>query len=282
MMSTEISFGRKPRQKRLNLLYSPVMKKFSLALLLLAVLSGIAIFAMPKLGIADYVETHLELQEYEKSRESIPETTKKPAVLGASQAVSEAIAEIPNSINYDLPFIPQAPFANWDERHEDFCEEASLVMAAYYTETKQYTDLEAADELMNNLADWELTQFGSFKSTNNAETTEIGSIQLGLNIDIEKVDIKQIKQFLAEGRVIIAPTAGRELGNPFFQTPGPVYHMLLIKGYTENGQFVTNDPGTKHGADFLYDEQTLYDAIGEYQYIDGSVNTTIKEVLVVN
>lgn len=257
------------------------MKKITLILTGLALLTGVAYFALPKLNIVDYVENHLELQNYEKSRSNVPEPVKKPTVLGVSQDVSETQDKLPDNLNYDIPFIAQAPFANWDERHEEFCEEASLVMAAYYTESKQYTDLESADLLMNELADWELARFGSFKSTNNAETAELGREKLGLEIDIEEVDIEDIKRLLSDGHIVIAPTAGRELGNPFFQNPGPVYHMLVIKGYTADGQFVTHDPGTKHGEDYLYDEQVLYDAIGEYQHTDGSVDTTVKEVLVI-
>ena len=39
----------------------------------------------------------------------------------------------------------------------------------------------------------------------------------------------------------------------YYAHPGPVRHMLLIKGYDgERGVFITNDPGTRHGESFEY------------------------------
>ncbi len=39
--------------------------------------------------------------------------------------------------------------------------------------------------------------------------------------------------------------------------------MLVIKGYNKNG-FITNDPGTRRGADFAYSYETLEKAISDW------------------
>lgn len=53
------------------------------------------------------------------------------------------------------------------------------------------------------------------------------------------------------------------LGNPYFTPPGPIYHMLVIKGYNLT-EFITNDPGTRRGADYVYSYQTLMKAIHDW------------------
>ena len=55
-----------------------------------------------------------------------------------------------------------------------------------------------------------------------------------------------ITKELSEGRIVIVPTAGRLLKNPHFTASGPLYHMLVIKGFDDaKHTFITNDPGTR-------------------------------------
>ena len=74
------------------------------------------------------------------------------------------------------------------------------------------------------------------------------------------------------GRPVIVPAAGRLLKNPFFKQPGPYYHMLVIKGVTADGKFITHDPGTKRGADFLYGQEALYNAINDWDDARGTLS----------
>lgn len=53
--------------------------------------------------------------------------------------------------------------------------------------------------------------------------------------------------------------------NPNFKQPGPDQHMLVIIGFDPHKkQFITNDPGTKIGANYHYNYTTLYNAIRDY------------------
>ena len=82
---------------------------------------------------------------------------------------------------------------------------------------------------------------------------------------IKTVTVEEIKAQLNQGNLIIVPAAGRELGNPYFRQPGPIYHMLVIRGYDNDQQeFITNDPGTQYGKSYTYVYNTLYNAMVNY------------------
>ena len=51
--------------------------------------------------------------------------------------------------------------------------------------------------------------------------------------------------------------------NPNFTGNGPLYHMLVIKGFVDD-KFITNDPGTRNGADFVYTEANLMNSIADW------------------
>jgi len=53
----------------------------------------------------------------------------------------------------------------------------------------------------------------------------------------------------------------------------------VIKGFLSDGQIITNDPGTRKGADYLYDPQILLDAIHDWN--DGDVPRGEKNMIVI-
>jgi len=55
------------------------------------------------------------------------------------------------------------------------------------------------------------------------------------------------------------------LNNPNFKQPGPIYHMLVIKGYN-SWEFITNDPGTRKGNSFKYPYSTLINAVHDWNH----------------
>lgn len=88
--------------------------------------------------------------------------------------------------------------------------------------------------------------------------TEVVSVSHDLTLE-------DLRTALREGNIVIAPVDGRRLGNPHYTPPGPEYHMLVIIGHdVETGEFVTNDPGTRHGAGYRYAEDVLFDAMADY------------------
>lgn len=172
----------------------------------------------------------------------------------------------PQTINLAVPFTPQAPYAVWDAFHNDACEEASVLMVArFWLNQPTNNPAEVESELLKIKA-FEDKVFGYSQDTSLATTARILKEYFGFKlVDVQyDITLKDITDQVLSGRPVIVPASGRELKNPFFKQPGPLYHMLVIKGVTSDGQFITNDPGTKRGADIIYGQETLFNAINDW------------------
>ena len=208
---------------------------------------------------------------YEEAVQQTP-SVQKP--VSASVAVvpkpsSESptkLLSLPAEVNLAVPFVVQAPYGNWEDPYGEFCEEASVLMAISYIRGEKITSPADADAKMLAIKAFEDKRFGYYKDTNAAETAAIIKEFYKYNnvALVPNPTASDIKNALAAGKPVIIPVAGRMLGNPYFTAPGPIYHMLVIKGYTKDGKFITNDPGTRRGADFLYSEATIMNAIHDW------------------
>lgn len=188
----------------------------------------------------------------------------------------------PSQVNLLVPFTSQTPLGVWDADHEEFCEEAAALMAAsYLIGDSSITDPATADARLYDLKAWEVSTLGHFEDTTAAETARMLTEKLKASPVklVTNPTAAALRQFLASGRLVIVPSAGRMLGNPYFTAPGPVYHMILLKGYTNDGNFISNDPGTRHGANYLYSETTVMQAMHDWN--DGDVEHGAKVVIVV-
>jgi len=148
--------------------------------------------------------------------------------------------------------------------HEETCEEASMIMAVKYftkaplNETIMETELQA-------LVKWE-GENGYGVDLTAQETVDILKNHFGMNAKLStEVTSDRIKYELASGNLIIVPVAGRELGNPNFTGAGPIYHMLVIKGYNSS-EFITNDPGTRKGNSWRYKYNVLISAVHDWNH----------------
>lgn len=207
-----------------------------------------------------------------------PSTAKQTASRSSEEPVT--LATLPDELNLSVPFTSQAPFGTWDVTHEEYCEEASLLMAARYFSRETISSPADADQALRDIMAWENEHLGKFESTNAEETAQIGREYFQLNVTIStNTSVEELKRALAEGALVLIPADGRALGNPYFRAPGPRYHMLVLKGYTIDGRLITNDPGTRRGADFLYDPDTLSKAIHDYN--NGDVPHGTPLVLIV-
>jgi hypothetical protein len=120
---------------------------------------------------------------------------------------------------------------------------------------------ESMDQAIQDFVAWEVREKNVYTDTSIAEVAAIAREYFDLSVRIVKpVNVDIMKAELANGNLIIAPFAGRELGNPFFKAPGPLYHMLVVRGYTKR-EFITNDVGTSHGDGYKYKFQILLDAL---------------------
>lgn len=195
---------------------------------------------------------------------------------------SSSTTSNPSTFNLAVPFTSQAPLANWDLVHEDTCEEAALYMIHKFYEGKPAgkIDPNTADAELLNIVKYEMELFGFFESTTAAQIATLVEQMYGYEkVEvIENPTIDDLKNHIVAGRPIIVPTAGRLLGNPNFTGEGPLYHALVLKGYTETN-FVTNDPGTRLGADYQYDFDTVMNAMHDWN--GGEVTSGAKVVVVI-
>lgn len=189
--------------------------------------------------------------------------------------------EIPQQFNLAVPFTSQAPHANWELPYQETCEEASAYMVAEYYkgELSGAIDPDVADAAILEAVSFEEDFFGYYLDTTAEETAQFIDFFYGLHATVvEDPTVDQIKAEIAAGRPVIVPTAGRELGNPNFSGLGPLYHMLVLRGYTQS-MFITNDPGTRNGEGYVYDINVIMHAMGDWN--NGDPENGAKRVIFV-
>lgn len=180
-----------------------------------------------------------------------------------------------------VPFMSQAPHANWDMPYQEACEEASIAMVAgYYRGERDAYSADDADKVILDLVSFETDKMGFGPDMTADETVRtIEAYYPDLFAEVVPVsDVDKIKRLIAKGIPVIIPADGKALPNPNFRNGGPVYHMLVIVGYS-NGMFITNDPGTRKGEAFLYEEDDLFSCIHDWN--DGDVPNGDRVMIVV-
>ncbi len=168
-----------------------------------------------------------------------------------------------------VPFIAQAPLAQWsDSRQQDGCEEATAIMAMAWVNGATKLDKTNSRNLINKISDFEKKEYGEYRDVYVDDVVNNifkGWFKYEKVKVLKKATLEQIKKELAKGNLVLVPTNGRALKNPNFKSPGPERHMVLIKAYdTKKKQFITNDPGTRNGENYRYNESLLFKAIRAY------------------
>ncbi|MFA6215906.1 MAG: C39 family peptidase [Patescibacteria group bacterium] len=206
------------------------------------------------------------------STPALPPETVEPvkatstAKVEAEKPKPETNSEPPKFLDYPVAFASQAPLANWDALHEEACEEAAMIMTAKYFKGEPLS-AHLMEQGILNLVKWE-EQNGYQVDVTASEAAVILKSYFSLKAEVtSEVTVARIKKELLAGNLIIIPAAGRLLGNPNFKPPGPIYHMLVVRGYDEaRGEFITNDPGTRNGAGYRYKYQTLINAVHDWNH----------------
>jgi len=188
-------------------------------------------------------------------------STEKPS----DKKIDEKEPSLPESVNLEIPFVSQAPFGDWSYPFNHTCEEAAILMAHYYLEGKTAIEPARARQELLELVEYEKEHYGFHEDTNTAQTAQLIRDYYGYSVKVKyDISLEDIKRELAKGNPVIVPTAGRLLGNPYFTPPGPLYHMLLVKGYN-SAEFITHDAGTVRGENFIYFYQILEKAIRDWE-----------------
>lgn len=181
-------------------------------------------------------------------------------------ALEETTKEFRDKI--DIPFTAQAPLeGQWqDERYQNACEEASIIMAMSWVNDTPLTNEKASEEIAK-IIDFQQEKYGEHRDTSAEDTARLIRDYYGY----EGVEYKahaslgDIVNELSKGSIVIAPFDGQKLNNPYYIPPGPVEHMMLIIGYDqEKDEFIVNDPGTKRGKNYRYSAQVVESALRDY------------------
>lgn len=186
----------------------------------------------------------------------------------------------------NVPFTLQAPLAEWDDpRQQDGCEEASALMAVYWAQNKTLTPQSAREQILK-ISDFQEKNYGTYIDTFATATAERiirGYFSYDKVEVFENIKIDQIIEALEAGHLVIVPTDGQKLKNPFYTAPGPERHNLVIKGFDYRmDEFITNDPGTRRGENYRYNKNILFEAIRDYPTGDHKpIKENIKTMIVV-
>jgi len=189
---------------------------------------------------------------------------------------------LPVEANLDVPFTSQAPTGDWSFPYQEACEEASAIMVdAYYRGISGTIPSDQAKLAIDALVGYEQTLLGEYKDTNALDTATFVKGYFGYSdvIISPLVDMGQIKRAIANGFPVILPADGKLLPNQNFRNGGPTYHMLVVKGYTKD-RFITNDPGTRNGADFTYSSSALLAAAHDWNGGDVIHGTPVMMVII--
>ncbi|MFA5854917.1 MAG: hypothetical protein WC846_01320 [Candidatus Gracilibacteria bacterium] len=180
----------------------------------------------------------------------------------ALTATPAATPAVPTTVAKTVPFILQAPLGIWKTPWTDYAEEACTLMAYNWaTSSTVESDRAAADKLYQ-IGLWERENYGSSALTNAEQTLRILKEHFAYNLASLSYDVNtdDIKKLLDDGMVIIVPVDGNLLANPHYGKPAPAHHMILIYDYLGT-DFLANDPGTRYGEAYKYNEDTLINAV---------------------
>ncbi len=209
-----------------------------------------------------------------------PPSSTTPRVPAQDEQVTSAL---PTEWRLAVPFLSQAPFGNWDMPYQEACEEASLLMVkAYYESVKlDRVDPTVGDRDLLAMIQWQTTRRDTSIVDISAEEAGQDAEAYWPELSASVVPVKtadDIRREIAAGRPVIIPAHGKSLANPHFRNGGPLYHMLVITGYLADGRFITNDPGTRFGKDFLYTEANLLTSIRDW---NGGEVTSGEQVMLI-
>lgn len=190
-----------------------------------------------------------------------------------------------NKLIENVPFTSQAPLGDWkDPKEQHGCEEASLIMSAYWIKGQDLSLQIALNEIVA-LSDFESKIHGNSYDTSIADTMKLFQDYYGYkNVSVKyNISVQDIKNEIAKGNLVITPMNGIKLNNPHYTAPGPLLHQLVVIGYDDTKQeFVTNDPGTRYGKSYKYKYDVFISAVRDYKTgVDLPVTTDVKAMMVV-
>ncbi len=220
----------------------------------------------------------------------LSENISKPEVVIPSPSIEqEVVKEIPKTVKKDLPpsvtlgvpFYMQAPDNKRVLPWTEACSEANLVLAAYYIQNKTLTK----DQFKKDILAMTKIQDKFFDTYIEIPMVELKKLydrfypKAGTSKIIDKPTIEQIKEELAQWNIVIVPSAGKKLNNPYYLEYAPRFHTILLRWYDDK-YFYANDVGISRGENFPYLQEVIMEA--NHDLVDGDITQWAKRILVIS
>lgn len=199
----------------------------------------------------------------------IVDKTPTPTIAFSTAPTTSTSALVMSSpfVLLDVPFTSQAPSGDWaNPMFQNGCEEASMIIAWHWLNHTPITQTSAVQEI-TNIANYELNLDENYNDRSAQDTAQLFKKYYNYQNVSYRVNIsaRDIIAELEKGNLVITPMNGQILGNPFYKAPGPAEHMIVIIGYDPtHKEFITNDPGTRHGKSYRYKVPVFEAAIRDY------------------
>ena len=117
---------------------------------------------------------------------------------------SQTPTQLPPSLLISIPFTSQAPTANWDELHNDACEEASVIMAYAYFNNIKSLPPEVVETEITKLTEWQDKNYGYHLSIDTTEAARMIEEVYNLNTEIVTYSETTVKRALAENKTALS------------------------------------------------------------------------------
>jgi len=166
-----------------------------------------------------------------------------------------------NVIQYNVPFVSQAPNGNWrDKIFADACEETSLIMA-YAWVMGEPLEVRNAMHKIHAIAAWEKNRFGFHQDTSVFDTYVIATEYLHLPAQYQSnITVDDVLTALQEKNLVVAPINASKL-----YRGGPPRHMILVSGFDYSvNEFIYSDPMKKNGANLRISRDVLQSILRDY------------------
>lgn len=202
-------------------------------------------------------------------------------IIPESNEIKKVEIELPEDyLIANFPFQTQAPLTNWDELHDEACEEASIILVYYFEQHLNLSAQKMNEEILK-MVDWQMKNWQGHFDLTSDQTKILASESFGLKlVKKEEATLNDIKKEIFQNKPVIVPTAGRLLGNPNFRGAGPVYHMVVAIGYNQN-EIIVQDVGTRNGKNYHYKNEIFYNAIHDWNNNPEKITGGQKSILTV-
>jgi len=191
---------------------------------------------------------------------SIEKKVDQPGQISQVNEQAEKIS-IPDEFQLSVPFVPQAPFANWDV-HNDSCEEAGILLAHYFYSQQSLTK-DVADAELKEMINFQNDNYGGQKDIFGEGISKLAKDFYGYEPRVVSVDIERIKEEIYSGNPVILMTTAAYLKPEKNDYPEMGYHVIDAVGYNQYG-IIAHDVGTITGENTFYSNQTIMNAIADY------------------